>query len=121
MLKTTILLIALLAVSGANAADYDFEDFRAEVVALRLELIELTPTEFKLLHYLVTHAGRVLTKRQILEQVWEYDFAGNDSVVQTYISYLRRKIDVYDPPLIHTVPRVGYIVRLHSRSLRSDD
>ncbi|GGM99409.1 response regulator transcription factor [Actinoplanes campanulatus] len=73
--------------------------------------IDLTPTEFKLLRYLVANAGRVLTKRQILDHVWEYDFGGNDGVVQTYISYLRRKLDAAGPPLIRTVPRVGYVVR----------
>jgi two-component system, OmpR family, response regulator len=75
-------------------------------------LLDLTPTEFKLLRFLVANAGRVVTKRQILDHVWEYDFGGNDGVVQTYISYLRRKVDVVDPPLIHTVPRVGYVLRL---------
>lgn len=73
--------------------------------------IELTPTEFKLLRYLVANAGRVLSKRQILDHVWEYDFGGNAGVVQTYISYLRRKVDSLGPALIHTVPRVGYVVR----------
>ncbi|MFG3437128.1 response regulator transcription factor [Nonomuraea sp. NPDC047897] len=75
-------------------------------------LLDLTPTEFKLLRFLVTNAGRVMTKRQILDHVWEYDFGGNDGVVQTYISYLRRKVDAVHPPLIHTVPRVGYVLRL---------
>lgn len=75
-------------------------------------LIDLTPTEFKLLRLLVVNAERVLSKRQILDHVWEYDFQGNDGVVQTYISYLRRKVDAIDPPLIHTVPRVGYILRM---------
>ncbi|WP_309117929.1 response regulator transcription factor [Saccharothrix sp.] len=74
--------------------------------------IDLTPTEFKLLRHLVANAGRVLSKRRLLDHVWEYDFGGNDGVVQTYISYLRRKVDAVDPPLIHTVPRVGYVVRL---------
>ncbi|GAA5072569.1 two-component system OmpR family response regulator [Thermocatellispora tengchongensis] len=75
-------------------------------------LVELTPTEYKLLRYLLVNAGRVLTKRQILDHVWEYDFGGNDGVVQTYVSYLRRKVDAHGPPLIHTVPRVGYVLRL---------
>ncbi|MWK38315.1 response regulator [Actinomadura sp. J1-007] len=76
------------------------------------DLVELTPTEFKLLRYLVLNAGRVLSKRQILDHVWEYDFGGGDGVVQTYVSYLRRKVDDRDPRLIHTVPRVGYVMRL---------
>jgi len=75
-------------------------------------LVELTPTEFKLLHYLLANARRVLTREQILEQVWEYDFAGNASVLETYISYLRHKIDVEEPALIHTVRGIGYSLRL---------
>jgi two-component system, OmpR family, response regulator len=74
--------------------------------------VDLTPTEFKLLRFLATNAGKVVSKRQILDYVWEYDFGGNDGVVQTYISYLRRKVDVFDPPLIHTKPRIGYVLRL---------
>jgi len=75
-------------------------------------LIELTPTEYKLLHYLLANARRVLTRDQILERVWDYTFAGNASVLETYISYLRHKIDCVDPPLIHTVRGVGYSLRL---------
>ncbi len=76
-------------------------------------LIELTPTEFKLLHCLLTNARRVLTREQLLEQVWDYNFVGgNASVLETYISYLRHKIDVEQPPLIHTVRGVGYTLRL---------
>jgi two-component system OmpR family response regulator len=75
-------------------------------------LVELTPTEYKLLHYLLANARRVLTRDQILEQVWDYTFAGNASVLETYISYLRHKIDSVDPPLIHTVRGVGYSLRL---------
>ena len=75
-------------------------------------LIELTPTEYKLLHYLLANARRVLTRDQILEHVWDYTFAGNASVLETYISYLRAKIDAVDPPLIHTVRGVGYSLRL---------
>jgi two-component system OmpR family response regulator len=76
------------------------------------KLIELTPTEYKLLHYLLANARRVLTRDQILEQVWDYTFAGNASVLETYISYLRHKVDAVDPPLIHTVRGVGYTLRL---------
>ena len=75
-------------------------------------LIELTPTEYKLLHYLLSNSRRVLTRDQILEHVWDYTFAGNASVLETYISYLRHKVDEYDPPLIHTVRGVGYSLRL---------
>jgi two-component system OmpR family response regulator len=75
-------------------------------------LIELTPTEFRLLHYLLANARRVLTRDQILEHVWDYTFAGNASVLETYISYLRHKIDETEQPLIHTVRGVGYSLRL---------
>ena len=76
------------------------------------KIIELTPTEYKLLHYLLSNARRVLTRDQILEKVWDYTFAGNASVLETYVSYLRHKIDAVDPPLIHTVRGVGYTLRL---------
>ena len=75
-------------------------------------LIELTPTEYKLLHYLLSNARHVLTRDQILEHVWDYTFAGNSSVLETYVSYLRRKVDEEDPPLIHTVRGVGYTLRV---------
>ncbi|GAA0595058.1 response regulator transcription factor [Actinomadura livida] len=74
--------------------------------------IDLAPTEFTLLRYLLSNSGRVLTKRQILDHVWQYDFTGGEGVVQTYISYLRRKLDDRGPRLIHTVPRVGYVLRM---------
>jgi len=76
------------------------------------QLIELTPTEYKLLRYLLANARRVLTRDQILEHVWDYTFAGNASVLETYISYLRHKVDAFDPPLIHTIRGVGYSLRL---------
>jgi two-component system OmpR family response regulator len=75
-------------------------------------LVELTPTEYKLLHYLLANARKVLTREQILENVWDYTFAGNASVLETYISYLRHKIDASGQPLIHTVRGVGYSLRL---------
>lgn len=70
--------------------------------------IELSPTEFRLLRYLMLHQGRVVTREQLLEHVWSYDFGGNDTVVPTYISYLRKKLDALGPPLIHTRRGVGY-------------
>jgi two-component system OmpR family response regulator len=80
-------------------------------------LIELTPTEYKLCHYLLANARRVLTRDQILEHVWNYTFAANASVLETYVSYLRQKLDgVDDPPLIQTVRGVGYTLRLKSES-----
>jgi two-component system OmpR family response regulator len=74
--------------------------------------VELTATEFKLLRYLMTNVRRVLSKAQILDHVWNYDFGGDANVVETYISYLRKKIDTTDPPLIHTIRGVGYSLRL---------
>jgi two-component system, OmpR family, response regulator len=73
--------------------------------------IELTLTEYRLLHYLLLNGRRVLTRSQILDHVWEYDFDGNASVLETYISYLRHKVDEGGPPLIHTVRGVGYTLR----------
>ena len=74
--------------------------------------IELTPTEFKLLRYLMLNPRRVLSKAQILDHVWEYDFGGDANVVETYISYLRKKIDTLGPPLIHTLRGAGYSMRI---------
>lgn len=74
--------------------------------------IELTATEFKLLRYLLYNPRRVLSKSQIVNSVWNYDFGGDPSVVETYISYLRRKVDAVEPRLIHTVRGVGYVLRL---------
>jgi two-component system OmpR family response regulator len=75
-------------------------------------LLELSPTEFLLIRYLLINADRVVSKSQILDHVWQYDFRGDAGIVETYISYLRKKIDVYDPPLIHTVRGVGYRLRV---------
>ena len=77
------------------------------------ESIELTPTEFSLLRYLMLNAGRVVSKAQILDHVWAYDFGGDGAVVESYISYLRKKVDApFDVPLIRTVRGVGYALRL---------
>ncbi|HUW02817.1 MAG TPA: response regulator transcription factor [Acidimicrobiales bacterium] len=73
--------------------------------------VQLSPTEFKLLRYLLVNRERVVSKSQILDQVWEYDFDGNASVVENYISYLRKKIDDVEPALIHTVRGFGYVLR----------
>lgn len=74
--------------------------------------LELSPTEFQLLRYLLINADRVVSKSQILDHVWQYDFRGDAGIVETYISYLRKKVDSFDPPLIHTVRGVGYRLRL---------
>jgi two-component system, OmpR family, response regulator len=73
--------------------------------------VELSPTEFRLLAYLIRHQGRVLTRAQLLENVWGWDYAGESQIVETYISYLRRKLDPLGPPMIHTQRGVGYSLR----------
>lgn len=73
--------------------------------------IELTDTEFRLLRYLMSNPRRVLSRGQILDHVWEYDFAGDARVLETYVSYLRRKLDQFGPGLIVTVRGVGYALR----------
>jgi two-component system OmpR family response regulator len=75
------------------------------------DLIELTATEFELLRFLMRNPRRVLSKAQILDRVWNYDFGGQAHVVELYISYLRKKIDAGRPPLIHTVRGVGYVLK----------
>jgi two-component system OmpR family response regulator len=75
------------------------------------ELIELTHTEYRMLRYLLVNAGRVVTRSQILDQLWSQDFEGHIHVIETYISYLRRKVDRFDPPLIRTVRGLGYVIR----------
>jgi two-component system OmpR family response regulator len=74
--------------------------------------VDLTPTEFNLLRFLLTNPRRVVSKSQILDHVWNYDFGGDASIVETYVSYLRRKVDAVEPHLIHTVRGVGYSLRL---------
>jgi two-component system, OmpR family, response regulator len=76
------------------------------------QAIELTATEFNLLRFLLANPRRVLSKGQILDHVWNYDFGGDSSIVETYVSYLRKKVDFREPRLIHTVRGVGYVLRL---------
>ncbi|TMF87874.1 MAG: response regulator transcription factor [Chloroflexi bacterium] len=92
-------------------ADLELDE-DAHEVRRQGEPIDLTPTEYRLLRYLLVNAGRVLSRTQILDHVWDYDFGGDASVLKTYISYLRRKVDKYSPPLIQTVRGVGYVMRL---------
>ena len=75
------------------------------------QLIELTGTEFELLRFLMRNPRRVLSKDQILDHVWKYDFGGNSHVVELYISYLRKKIDFERPAMIHTVRGFGYVLK----------
>jgi two-component system OmpR family response regulator len=74
-------------------------------------IVHLSPTEYRVLHYLLVNAGRVLSREQIVDHVWEYDFEGTLGIVDTYISYLRRKIDTREPRLVHTVRGVGFVLR----------
>jgi two-component system, OmpR family, response regulator len=73
--------------------------------------VSLSPTEYNLLHYLLVNQGKVVSKAQILDHVWQYDFGGDGGVVETYIGYLRRKMDHVGPRLIHTIRGVGYTLR----------
>jgi len=98
---------------GARLAFSDLEmDDETHEVWRQGSLIELTATEFNLLRYLLENARRVLSKSEIVDHVWHYDFDGDPNIVETYISYLRKKIDCFEPPLIHTIRGVGYSVRL---------
>ena len=86
--------------------DDDSHDVRRNGV-----IIEFSPTEFKLLRFLLINSGRVVSKSQILDHVWDYGFDGDSRVVETYISYLRKKLDPHGPPLIQTVRGIGYRMR----------
>ena len=88
-------------------ADLELDDQTHEVRRSG-SLVELTATEFRLLRYLMQNAPRVLSKAQILDHVWNYDFGGEANIVETYISYLRKKLDPFGPPMIQTVRGVGY-------------
>ncbi|MEJ7764687.1 MAG: response regulator transcription factor [Acidimicrobiales bacterium] len=92
-------------------ADLEMDD-DAHVVRRGEQVVALSPTEYKLLRFLLVNTGRVVSKSQILDHVWQYDFDGQATVVETYISYLRKKIDTLGPPLIQTVRGVGYSARL---------
>lgn len=91
-------------------ADLTLNDETHEVTKAG-QIVELSPTEFNLLRYLMLNAEVVLSKAKILDNVWHYDFGGDGNVVESYISYLRRKIDTAEPPLIQTVRGVGYVLR----------
>lgn len=94
-----------------RCADLTIDD-DAHRVTRAGETVHLSPTEYKLLHYLLVNSGRVLTRAQILDHVWAYDFDGDSSVVDTYISYLRRKVDASEPRLIQTIRGVGFSLRV---------
>jgi two-component system OmpR family response regulator len=98
------------APSRLSFADLELDEETHEVYRAGRR-VQLSPTEFKLLRYLMLNANRVLSKAQILDHVWNYDFRGDDNIVESYISYLRRKIDADQPRLIHTLRGVGYVLR----------
>ncbi len=114
---------AVLRRSGAGAGPaaaapstrFTYEDLELDEATMRVtragRVVNLSPTEFKLLRFLLEYREQVVSKSQILDHVWEYDFDGNASVVENYISYLRKKIDDREPKLIHTVRGFGYVLR----------
>ena len=91
-------------------ADLEMDD-AAHLVRRGERIVSLSPTEYKLLRYLLMNSERVLSRNQILDHVWDYDFGGESSNVESYISFLRRKVDCTDPKLIHTVRSIGYVMR----------
>ena len=95
-------------------ADLVLDEARHEVFRGETKL-NLTATEFALLRFFLLHPRRVLSKRQILQHVWRYDFGGNANVVETYVSYLRKKLDPLGPPLIRTIRQAGYMLDAESR------
>ncbi|WP_299051364.1 response regulator transcription factor [uncultured Nocardioides sp.] len=112
-------LRALVRRSGARRAsarsvlsvgDLTMDEDSREVARGGDEIL-LTPTEFELLRYLMRNPRRVLSKAQILDRVWNYDFGGQANVVELYISYLRKKVDAGRPPMIHTMRGAGYVLR----------
>jgi two-component system OmpR family response regulator len=104
---------------GARESRLSIEDLELDEETREVtrggRLIELTDTEFRLLRYLMLNPRRALTRGQILDHVWQYDFGGDGRVLETYISYLRKKVDRDAPPLIHTIRGVGYSLRAPRR------
>lgn len=111
LLRRTGVITSPLDEEKIRFADLELNEATHEVRRAG-KLIDLSPTEFTLLRYLMINADRVVSKSQILDHVWQYDFRGDAGIVETYISYLRKKIDIFQPPLIHTVRGVGYRLRL---------
>jgi len=96
--------------SVLSCADLELDDDAHRVTRAGQE-VNLSPTEYNLLRFLLANKGRVLSKAQILDHVWQYDFGGEGGVVETYIGYLRKKLDHVEPKLIQTVRGVGYVIR----------
>jgi two-component system OmpR family response regulator len=109
---TAVLRRAGVAVDDGRLRCADLEmDDDAHRVTRGGHDVALSPTEYNLLRYLLLNRGRVVSKAQILDHVWDYDFGGDGGVVETYIGYLRRKLDHAEPRLIHTIRGVGYTLR----------
>ena len=108
-----VLIGVFLVLAGAffRTQVIQHEKFQLRAETNRLRPISLTATEFELLRYLMRNPRRVLSKAQILDRVWNYDFGGQANVVELYISYLRKKIDAGETPMIHTVRGVGYVIK----------
>jgi two-component system OmpR family response regulator len=102
--------VADAAPSRLSVGDLELDEDSHQVWRAGRE-VTLSPTEFNLLRYLMVNAGRVLSKAQILDHVWSYDFDGDANIVESYVSYLRRKLGDGGPPLIQTVRGVGYVIR----------
>ncbi|MBF6355917.1 response regulator transcription factor [Nocardia higoensis] len=102
------------ASSRITFADIELDDDTHEVWKAG-EPVALSPTEFTLLRYFMVNAGTVLSKPRILDHVWRYDFGGEVGVVETYVSYLRKKVDTGEQRLIHTLRGVGYVLRAPNR------
>ena len=106
-------------INGGSTGEYYAQSMqeRLEMASLTREVtrggddIQLTATQFELLRYLMENPKRVVSKSQILERVWQYDFGGQANIVELYISYLRKKIDVDRAPMIHTVRGAGYVIK----------
>jgi two-component system OmpR family response regulator len=112
-IRTILRRVGLAQQDGRRLSFSDLElDDDTREVTRGGNLIELTDTEYRLLRYLMLHPRHVLTRAQILDQVWEYDFGGDARVLETYVSYLRKKLERHGPRLIHTVRGVGYALRL---------
>ena len=104
------------ALEGTDGSVLQFADLTMNVDTHEVwrgdSVVDLTATEFNLLHYLLENAGRVISKSELIDNVWGFDFRGDPNIVETYISYLRKKVDDREPALIHTIRRVGYTLRV---------
>jgi two-component system, OmpR family, response regulator len=110
LIRRSSLTLAAAPESRIVVGDLELDEESYEVTRAG-QPIELTATEFELLRFLMRNPRRVLSKAQILDRVWSYDFGGRSSVVEIYISYLRKKIDTLGPRMIHTVRGVGYMIK----------